>query len=100
MATSTSPAQNKSVIIKWIISIALAAAPLLISTGEMYTVQAQRFLAITILGIAILAFELMSSFGVAIMLPSLWVITGVTNLPTAFSAWSSSNSLTVLGALF
>ena len=92
--------QNKSVIMKWVISMILAILPLMIPTSEMYTVQAQRFLAITILGIAILAFELMASFGVAIMLPSLWVITGVTNITTAFSSFSSTNALTVLGALF
>ena len=92
--------ENKSVLIKWLISIALAIMPLLIATGETYTVQAQRFLAITILGIALLAFELMTSFGVAIMLPTLWVITGVTNMTTAFSSFSSGNALTTLGSLF
>lgn len=92
--------QNKSVIIKWVISIVLAILPLLIPTSEMYTVQAQRFLAITILGIAILAFELLSGFCVALMLPTLWVVTGVTSIAAAFSSFVSSNALTSLGAFF
>ena len=99
MSTIIKPAKQTA-IIKWIISIGLALLPLLIATNELYTTEAQRFLAVTILGIAIMAFELMPSFGVAIMMPTLWVITGACNLNTAFSAWSSSNSLTVLGALF
>lgn len=100
MATSTSPAQNKSAFIKWAISIVLAILPLLIPVSELYTVQTQRFLAISIFGIIILAFELVSGFCVAIMLPSLWVLAGVTTLNVAFSSFVSGNAMTALGSLF
>lgn len=85
--------------IQWGISVVLMIAGYFLPIGEIYTQQMKVFVAITILGLCLLAFNLMSSWAIGMMMPALWVLFKVTNFSTAFSAWVSPNSIMLLNAL-
>ena len=90
---------NKKKALYWAITIILAAAGYFLPLGEVYTMPMKRFFAITILGLCILAFELMDNFALGMMMPTLWVMTGVTDFATAFSPYVSSNFFLLLNAM-
>lgn len=99
MTINIEKSNNQKTIMKWCICVILGLLPLLVPLSETYTVQMQRFLIITVFGIAILAFELMNNFAVAIMLPTLWLLAGVCNYATAFSSWTNSTSMMMIGSM-
>lgn len=90
---------NKKQLIGWIISFALAVVPFLIPVGGLYTAQMRIFLAVTLFCIAVIAFELMHTAAVALLMPVGWCLTGSATFAQAFSAWSSSNVWIALGAM-
>lgn len=60
---------NKRNKICWVISVAIPAIIMLLPTGEIFSAQARLFLAITLLFILVLAFELTDSYVPALFLP-------------------------------
>ncbi len=90
---------NKKKMTQWGITVILMLAGYFLPAGEAYTQQMKVFVAITILGLCLLAFNLMSSWAIGMMMPALWVLFKVTNFATAFSAWISPNSIMLVNAL-
>lgn len=90
---------NKKKTLQWGISAILMLAGYFLPIGEAYTQQMRLFVAITIFGLCLLAFNLMSSWAIGMLMPALWVLCKVTNFATAFSAWVSPNSIMLINAL-
>lgn len=89
---------NKSYIIKWCITI---LAPLLISfipTNEVYTNTIRLFLVITLTIILCIAFELLNLLIPSILLPALYVLSGVAPANLAYGSWTSTLPWSILGA--
>ena len=82
----------------WGITILLTVGCYFLPLGEVYTPVMKRFFAITVLGLCILAFELMHNFALGMLLPSLWVMFGVTDFATAFSPYVSTNFFVLVNA--
>ncbi len=82
----------------WGITILLTVGCYFLPLGEVYTPVMKRFFAITVLGLCILAFELMHNFALGMLLPSLWVMFGVTDFATAFSPYVSTNIFVLVNA--
>lgn len=97
MSTQTT---NKSTWIKWLVCAILTAICLIIPEQGIYTNQVKWFLAITVLCLALSAFELIPNFAVAILLPALWIFFGVSDFATVMSSWTSSTMLMIVGAFF
>ena len=90
---------DKKKMFQWGITAVLAIAGYFLPLGDIYTTPMKRFVAITIIGLCLLAFNLMNNWAIGMMMPALWVLFGVTNFSTAFSAWVSPNSIMLINAL-
>ena len=85
-------AQNSKILyIKWFLAVLIACIPFLFPASEIYSVQMKTFLAITLFGIMLLAFELLHNVAVAFLMTILWILSGVCTYELAFSAWTTSN---------
>lgn len=76
--------------IKWIVTITLPILFMLIPTNEIYTAQLRAYLAATIFFICLAALELIPVLLTRLILPILYVISGVTTVNVALAPWSSS----------
>lgn len=90
---------NKKKLAMWAATIILMIIGYNLPLGEIYTVQAQRFVAITIMGLCLLAFGLMNNWAIGMLMPAAWVLFGVTNFSTAYSAWVSTSAILLMNAL-
>lgn len=100
MSVDTVRRLDKAMLIKWGICLLVSTLPLFFSVNETYTHEMKLFFCITLLGITLLAFELLSGFAIAILMATLWILTGVCDYTTAFSSWSSSTAMIIICALF
>ena len=91
---------DRSYAIKWAISIGMAIALLLIPEQGIYTYQVKWFIAITVFGLALAAFEIVHTMFISIVMPSLWVLLGVAPAATVMSPWVGTTFLMIVGALF
>lgn len=96
---SESASVNKKMLIKWIVSIMIALVPLFISINESYTIQIQHFLVFTLLGICLLAFELLNGFAVSLLMIAGWVLSGVTDFAGAMSSFTTTNFIMMVTAM-
>lgn len=93
-------ANNKSLYIKWAISIAIGLIFLIIPEQGVYTMTVKVFLCITGIGLALCAFELVSILAIGVLMPILWLAFGVAPAATIYSGWLGSTVPMVVGALF
>lgn len=90
---------DKKKAFQWGISLVLMVVGYCLPIGEVYTLPMKQFVATTILGLSLMAFNLINNWAIGMMLPALWVLLGVTNFSTAFGAWISPNAIMLLNAL-
>ena len=93
-------ASRKGELIKWAISACFAIAVLLLPEQGLLTHQFKTFLAITVLCLALAAFELVPEFFIAIVMPSLWIYFGVAETSVVMSSWVGTTMLMLCGAFF
>lgn len=86
--------------IKWIITILVPLAILLIPTNDVYTKQMSLFFASTVFALFMMAFEFFDPIVVSIVMPMSWVALGVTNAAGAMSGWTNTIMYMVAGAYF
>lgn len=91
---------DKTLYMKWGICVVLALLCALIPTGEVYTSQVKIFFVTTVLALALLAFDLVPTFLVAIVLPAVWIFFKVAETSVVLSPWVSTTFLMIPGALF
>lgn len=89
---------NKSLLIKWGITILVPVLIALIPLNETYTAPMRSFFVITLLCILIMAFELMNTMAISILMPMLYLIF-IAPAETVFSAWISTTAWTCIGAM-
>lgn len=73
MSSNTTNSISRAEMIKWIITVVLAAVFLLVPEQGIYTSQVKMFMAITVGALALAAFELVPILFISILMPALWV---------------------------
>ena len=99
MGTSTVMSTNKSYLIKHLISWGIPLILLFIPTGEIYTSAVKWFLILTAWGLLVSAFELMDLYVPSILVPVLYVATGVCDATVAYSSWTTLVVFNIVGAM-
>ncbi|MEE0435981.1 MAG: SLC13 family permease [Peptococcaceae bacterium] len=95
-----SVAKNRGSLIKWGVCIVLAALCFLIPESELFTWNVKIFIAITVLGLAICAFELVPTIMISILMPALWIFFKAAPVDVVMSSWVSTLPLMIVGAFF
>lgn len=83
----------------WLISLIVPAAIGLIPLNQNYTSSLKLFFMITVFVILLIAFELIPQLISAILLPSLYFISGLVPMNVAFGSWTSTTVWMVMGGL-
>jgi len=89
---------NKKAIIGWLTAVVLMLIVFAIPTTELFTAEIRKFLMATVFFVAIMAFELLPNFIIAVLLPATYVLIGLADIPTAFASYASQNVWMALGA--
>lgn len=98
MNTAVKPA-NKVTLLKWLVTFAIAIGVYMIPTTELFTADLKLFFTITIFCILVVAFEFFDTIIPAILLPTLYLISGLVPASTAFASWTSTTVWMIFGAM-
>lgn len=90
---------NKKSVFSWFICMLFPVIIAFLPTSAEFTGSLKLFLVLTIFVILIIALELLPRLVSAILLPSLYMITGLVPAEIAFSSWTSTTVWMVLGGL-
>ncbi|KAF1295991.1 hypothetical protein BAU15_14055 [Enterococcus sp. JM4C] len=90
---------DKNKIIGWLISLCVPLGVSFIPTSDAFTPSLRLFLVITLFVILIIALELLPRLISAVLLPSLYMISGLVSGEVAFQSWTSTTVWMVLGGL-
>lgn len=93
-----STSMNRSAMIKWGICIVIPILIALIPLTETYTASMRAFFVVTLFAILIMAFELLHTMAISILLPLLYMIF-VAPAATVFSGWMATTPWVCLGAM-
>lgn len=97
--TRMSTSADKKKRIGWAVSILIPFIIAFIPVSGDFTESLKRFFMITLFMILIIAFELFPLLVSAILLPSLYIVSGIVPAATAFGSWSNTTVWMVLGGL-
>lgn len=86
-------------IFMWAVTFGIPICILLVPTNEIFTKEIRLFLVLTVFAILTFAFENMPQTMIAILLPALYVITGIAPADKAFAPWMQYVPWMVLGGL-
>lgn len=100
MSSNIKPYVSRSNLIKWVISVILAAIFIIIPIGDVYTNEIKWFFVVTVFGLALSAFELVSVGVIGILMPGAWLLFKVAPANIALQVWGSSTAVLIFGALF
>jgi len=87
-------------LIKWAITIVLTAVILLIPEQGLYNYKFKLFLAITVFGLALSAFEIVHLMFISIVMPAAWIAFGVAPASVVMAPWVGMTFLMIIGAFF
>lgn len=90
---------NKKKLIGWIISILVPVIIAFVPVSGEFTERLRLFFVVTLFVILIIAFELLPVLVSAILLPSLYMISGMVPSEIAFGSWTNTTVWMVLGGL-
>ena len=90
---------NRKTIIGWGVTILLPLIIGVIPVQGMFTENLRKFFMITEFVILIIAFELIPKLAASILLPTLYLITGLAPVEVAFGSWTNTTVWMVLGGL-
>ena len=85
-------------VIKWLIALGIPLAICCIPVNDLFTWRIRLFIALSLLLILLVAFELFNIMIPSVLLPTAYFVTGIVPASTAFGAWTSTVILVVLGA--
>lgn len=91
---------SRNDLMKWGVSFGIAIVCLLIPESALITWNVKVFLAITVLGLAFAAFEIVPTIVIAIIMPALWILCKVTTVEVVLSSWVNTTPLMIVGAFF
>lgn len=89
---------NRSTLIKWIICLIVSMCIYLIPLSETYTASMRAFFVVTMFSILVMAFELLHTMAIAVLLPVLYMVF-VAPTTTIFSGWMTTTPWVCLGAM-
>ncbi len=92
------PAWNKTLAIKWFITIFIPLIILMTPTSGGYTKEIRLFLAITVCAVFLMAFETLSTMMISLLLPGAYLLTGLGQSSIVFSGWLTSTPYMLVGA--
>ncbi len=90
---------DRSSMIKWLATILLSLIPFIIPQSEIYTTSLQIFFSITLFCILLVAFDFFDALIPALILPTLYLLSGIVPAEIAFGAWTSTTVWMILGAM-
>lgn len=90
---------DKQKLIGWMISIGIPVLLSFVGISENFSPELKLFFMITIFVILIIAFELLPIMISAILLPTLYLMSGLVPAATAFGSWTSTTVWMVMGGL-
>lgn len=90
---------NKSEKMKWCITVLIALIIFLIPSNEIFTMQIKSFCIITIVGILLMAFELIPAFIAATFMPIGYWLLNIVPATTVFNAWTQQVPWVLVGSL-
>ena len=90
---------NKKSLISWIVTLGLPIIILLIPTTEAFTSDIRTFFAITLMGIAMFCFDEMDNAIAGILMMLLYIMSGIAESSTVFSAWTNDIPWYILATL-
>lgn len=90
---------NKNYFLKWLVTLGVVLTIFLIPTNELYTWPLKIFFCITVFIILVVAFDFFPTIIPAILLPSLYLISGIAPPPVAFGGWINTTSWMIFGAM-
>lgn len=90
---------DRKKLIGWIISILVPVLIAFVPITDDFTRELKIFFVITIFVILLIAFELLPKMISALLLPSLYLMSGIVPIETAFGSWTSATVWLVLGGL-
>lgn len=91
-------AKRKS-LISWLVIVGLPIVILLLPVSGDFTTQIKIFFAITAMGIAMFCTDEMDNAIAALLMMTLYIITGLADMPTVFSAWTNAIPWYILATL-
>ncbi|MGI6227740.1 MAG: SLC13 family permease [Peptococcales bacterium] len=98
LQTTTAAMDNKTKIM-WAIAVILPLMIMLIPTNESFTPEIRIFLASTLWGVLMFAFEVLDNTITALVLPFTYVIFKLAPMNVVFSPWTQTIPWMVLGGL-
>ncbi|KRK33296.1 SLC13 family permease [Loigolactobacillus bifermentans] len=90
---------DKKTVIGWLMSLTLPTLIALVPISTTFTRSLRLFLVITVFMIVIIALELLPKLVSAILMPSLYLMSGLVPFKIAFGSWTSTTVWMVLGGL-
>lgn len=90
---------DKMLILKWSVTILIPVMLYCIPVSEVFTTQIRMFLCVTLFVLLMMVFEFFDTMILGIMLPVLYIVTGVAPASVAFSGWLNTVGYIVIGAL-
>ena len=88
---------NRSLLIKWAVTIMVPLLVCLIPLNDTYTQTMRLYFVSTLFVIFLFAFETLPTLISALLLPALYVVLGVVPFAVAYSPWTQSTVSMVLG---
>lgn len=95
---STQSSFSKLSLVKWIVALGIPALICLIPVNDLFTWRIRLFIALSLLLILLVAFELFNIMVPSVLLPTAYFVTGIVPASTAFGAWTGTVIWVVLGA--
>lgn len=97
-STDTKAGSNPLGLIKWLLTLGIPFIICLIPTTEVFTWEMRTFIALSLLFIFLVAFEMFNILIPSALLPTAYFITKIVPASVAFGAWTATVVWVVLGA--
>lgn len=85
--------------IKWLLWLGILVIMLLIPISETFTVQIRNYLLVTVLGILLVAFDIVPILAAALLIPAGYMVLGVCGAAQALSGYTNQNFYMAFGAI-
>ena len=89
----------KANLTKWLIAFIVPVLVWLIPTTAVFSADLRLFFVITVFAMLIIAMELLPTLVASIMLLTLYALSGIVPVSTAFSSWTNTTVWMILGGL-
>lgn len=81
---------NKSVLTKWAIALIIGIVLWFMPMGSLITPELQKFFSISVAFILLVAFDLMPTLLISMVLPCCYMLAGIADATTALSPWTNT----------